>query len=418
MNQVELTAGAIDEGALRHTPRFRVFRRLSRRPVAIAAIVIIAIIYAAGLLAPLIAPYEFDDTDLRNTFAGPSADHWLGTDRLGRDVFSRLIWSAQTTVIFSVFTVVSGSLILGVSLGLMSGYFAGRVDNVIMRVADALYSVPTLLLLLIINVTMEDRVDAWFRDIEDFTGIGGLARSGVPELFLLSLALSIFGWVGMARLVRSQVLSLRETNYVLAAKAIGSSTSADPLSPPASSTDEFDGRDGHALIGGCGTSGGYAHLSRHRRRRPRELRYHDLPVRWTNKCTRAPAANLCARAGGRAADALLQPSRRRADGRSLASAEVTVGRVLTSGRRRSRKSRPIGVSSQAVRLWSESCATTSQPMSKASCGATQAAGAPASSRGRLMGSGRRSLPSTRTRRAAGPGRASWTPQRRSCGGAA
>jgi ABC-type dipeptide/oligopeptide/nickel transport system permease subunit len=225
MTQVELTAGTIDAADLRRTQRFRVFRRISRRPVAIAAIIIIVVIYAAGILAPLIAPYDFDDTDLRNTFAAPSADHWLGTDRLGRDVFSRLIWSAQTTVIFSVFTVASGSLILGVSLGLVSGYFGGKVDNVIMRSADALYSVPTLLLLLIINATMRDRVDAVFRDIESFTGIDGLARSGAPQLFLLSLALSIFGWVGMARLVRSQVLSLRETNYVLAAKSIGGTTS-------------------------------------------------------------------------------------------------------------------------------------------------------------------------------------------------
>jgi len=224
VNQAELTAGTIGAGEIRRTPRFRFFRRLLRRPVAVVAIIIIVTIYTAGILAPLIAPYDFDKTDLHNTFAGPSGDHLLGTDRLGRDVLSRLIWSAQTTVIFSVLTVVSGSLILGVSLGLTSGYFAGRVDNVIMRVADALYSVPTLLLVLIINVTLEDRVKEWFRDIEDFTGIGGLARSGAPNLFLLAMALSIFGWVGMARLVRSQVLSLRETNYVLAAKAIGGST--------------------------------------------------------------------------------------------------------------------------------------------------------------------------------------------------
>jgi ABC-type dipeptide/oligopeptide/nickel transport system permease subunit len=224
MRQVELTAGSIEDGALRQTPRFRVLRRIARRPVAVTAIVIILIIYTAGILAPVIAPYDFDDSDLRNTFAEPSADHWLGTDRLGRDVLSRLIWSAQTTVFFSVFTVVSGSLFLGVSLGLTAGYFAGKVDNIIMRVADALYSVPTILLLLIINATMEDRVDGWFRDVEDLTGIDGLTRSGLPQLFLLSLALSIFGWVAMARLVRSQVLSLRETNYVLAAKAIGSST--------------------------------------------------------------------------------------------------------------------------------------------------------------------------------------------------
>jgi ABC-type dipeptide/oligopeptide/nickel transport system permease subunit len=224
MNQGEMTAGTIGAGQVRRTPQWRTLRRLVRNPVAVVAVSIILIVYAVGILAPLIAPYDFDKTDLHNTFAGPSNDHLLGTDRLGRDVLSRLIWSAQTTVIFSVFTVLSGSLILGVSIGLLSGYLAGRSDTIIMRVADALYSVPTLLVVLIINVTMEDRVKEWFRDLEGFTGIGGLTRSGIPRLFLLSVALSIFGWVGMARLVRSQVLSLRETNYVLAARAIGSST--------------------------------------------------------------------------------------------------------------------------------------------------------------------------------------------------
>ena len=224
MNQAEVAAGALETAELRPVSPFRFLRRLLRRPVAVAAIIIIITIYGAGIFAPLIAPFDFDKTDLRNTFAGPSGDHWLGTDRLGRDVLSRLIWSAQTTVIISGLVVVGGSLILGVSLGLTSGYFAGTVDNVIMRVADALYSVPTFLLILIINASMGDRVDSLFRDIEDITGIGGLERSGAPNFFLLSVALSIFGWVGMARLVRSQVLSLREAHYVLAARALGSST--------------------------------------------------------------------------------------------------------------------------------------------------------------------------------------------------
>src|SRR5207245_3045869 len=178
----------------------------------------------AWFLTPLIIPHPLVVADLHNTFASPSCGHLLGTDRLGRDVLSRLVLSAQTMVIILALTVIGGSLILGVSLGLTTGYFAGRVDSVIMRVADALYSVPTFLLILIINATMKDLIKSLFHDIEDFSGIGGLVRSGAPNFFLLSLALSIFGWVGMARLVRSQVLSLRESNYVLAARAIGSST--------------------------------------------------------------------------------------------------------------------------------------------------------------------------------------------------
>jgi ABC-type dipeptide/oligopeptide/nickel transport system permease subunit len=192
--------------------------------VAVVAILLILFIYITGLLAPLIAPYEFDKTDLGHTFAGPSWEHLLGTDRLGRDVLSRIMWSAQTTVIISGLSIIAGSLILGVSLGLISGYVRGWVDNLIMRAADALQAVPTFLLLLIINATMKDRVKSVFTDVEDITGIGGIVKSGAPSFFLLTIAFSIFGWVGMARLVRSQVLSLREAEYVTAARAMGSST--------------------------------------------------------------------------------------------------------------------------------------------------------------------------------------------------
>ena len=117
------------------------------------------------------------------------------------------MWSAQTTIIISAITTVRGGLILGLSLGMTAGYYGGRVDNVIMRIGDTLHSVPTILLLIIINATMKDRVRDFFRDVEDFTGIPGLVRSGAPEIFLLSVGLSIFSWVGIARLVRSQVLS-------------------------------------------------------------------------------------------------------------------------------------------------------------------------------------------------------------------
>jgi len=109
-------------------------------------------------------------------------------------------------------------------LGLLAGYAGGRTDAIIMRLADGFYSVPTILLLLIINATLKDRVVDLFRDIEDFTGFPGLVSSGAPTYFLVFGALSIFGWVGMARLVRSQVLSLRESAYVLAARAAGAST--------------------------------------------------------------------------------------------------------------------------------------------------------------------------------------------------
>jgi peptide/nickel transport system permease protein len=208
---------------LAHSPSFRLLRRLARRPVAMLAVVIIFTVYAVGILAPFIAPHAFMDTELRNRYASPSWEHPLGTDELGHDMLSRVIWSAQTTVIVSLATIVTGSLVLGVTLGLISGYLGGLVDSIIMRMADLLHAVPTILLLVIFNATMKDRIEDAFKDIESFTGVGGLVDKGVPQYFLLSLAFSIFGWIGLARLIRSQVLSLRESAYVMAARAAGAS---------------------------------------------------------------------------------------------------------------------------------------------------------------------------------------------------
>lgn len=224
MTYTDISAQSIEEAEVSPAPSFRLLRRLLRRPVAVAALIVIVIIYSAGILAPWIAPYSFTQTDFENVLAGPSWDHPFGTDRLGRDVLSRVIWSAQTTVIVSGIAMFTGSLVLGVTLGLISGYARGWVDTLIMRVAEAFYAVPTLLLLLIINATMLERVKSLFRDIESWTGLTWLVSSGMPSYFLVFGALALFGWVGMARLIRSQVLSLRETDFVLAARAAGAST--------------------------------------------------------------------------------------------------------------------------------------------------------------------------------------------------
>ncbi len=224
MSLAEAPADVWGEAAAPRPAGFRFLRRLLRRPLAVAALLVILTVYLAGVLAPWVAPYGFNETDFRSRFSGPTWEHPLGTDRLGRDLLSRVIWSAQTTTIISVAAVATGGLALGVSLGLLAGYAGGRTDAIIMRLADGFYSVPTILLLLIINATLKDRVVDLFRNIEDFTGFPGLVSSGAPTYFLVFGALSIFGWVGMARLVRSQVLSLRESAYVLAARAAGAST--------------------------------------------------------------------------------------------------------------------------------------------------------------------------------------------------
>ena len=205
-------------------PSFLLLRRLARRRLAVIALVVIAVIYLAGITAPITAPHGFSEVDFENTFAGPSLDHPFGTDRLGRDMLSRVMWAAQTTVIISAAAMLTGGLVLGVTLGLLSGYAGGRIDNVIMRVGDAFFGLPDILLLLLITATVRPRVDAFFDNFDDWPVMGGLIDSGLPDYFLVFGVLALFGWVGMARIVRSQVLALRETDYVMAARAAGAGT--------------------------------------------------------------------------------------------------------------------------------------------------------------------------------------------------
>ena len=205
-------------------PSFRLLRRLARKRLAVVALVVIGVIYLAGILAPIAAPYGFADTDFGDTFAGPSLEHPFGTDRLGRDMLSRVMWASQTTVIISAAAILTGGLALGVSLGLLAGYAGGRIDNLIMRVADAFFGLPEILLLLMITATIRPRVNDLFDKLNGWPVLGGLNEAGLPDYFLIFGALSLFGWVGMARIVRSQVLSLRETDYVLAARAAGART--------------------------------------------------------------------------------------------------------------------------------------------------------------------------------------------------
>ena len=212
------------EAENQQSPSFRALRRLMRRPVAVVAIFIIVVIYGAGILAPWVAPHGFNEADFQNRYAEPSLEHPLGTDSLGRDLLSRAIWSAQTTVIVSVAAVLTGGLFLGVTAGLAAGYAGGRTDSIIMRAADTFASVPTILLVLIITATLLPRVIDLARDVEDLTGADWIVSSGAPSYFLVFGALAIFGWTGIARVVRSQVLALRQEPYVTAARASGAGT--------------------------------------------------------------------------------------------------------------------------------------------------------------------------------------------------
>lgn len=197
--------------------------RLLRKRIAVAAIVTIVVIYGAGILAPWVAPFGYNQQNLDAARQGPSLAHPLGTDWNGRDMLSRIIWSAQTTVIITVAAIFTGGLVIGVSLGLLSGYVGGRVDTLIMRLGDVFFALPGLLMMIMITATVRPRVVELARDFESWSGIGGIVSSGVPDYFLVFGVLSLFSWVGTARIIRSQVLALRESDYVVAARAMGAS---------------------------------------------------------------------------------------------------------------------------------------------------------------------------------------------------
>jgi ABC-type dipeptide/oligopeptide/nickel transport system permease subunit len=198
-------------------------RRLLRKKIGVTCLAIIFIMYGSGVLAPLVTPYGYNDQNLSIAKQGPSIGHPFGTDRLGRDILTRIIYGLRTTVIITVVTLVTGSLFLGVSLGLMAGYFGRLVDTVIMRVGEVTSAFPDLFLVLIIVSTLRPPMVNWLRGVEDTLGVD-IVRLGVADYFILSLALAVFSWFGMARLVRGQVLQAREDQYVEAARSIGSTT--------------------------------------------------------------------------------------------------------------------------------------------------------------------------------------------------
>lgn len=167
--------------------------------LAAASAVVIIIIALAAIFAPLVAPYDPTAQDLANRLQGMSMEHIFGTDQLGRDVFSRMIYGARISLCIGIFPTLI-SMILGTILGLMSGYLGKTVDFIIMRLADITMAFPSLLLAMVVMYTL---------------------GNGIINIFL---ALTIVSWAGTARVVRSQTLSLREMEYVEAARSMGVSS--------------------------------------------------------------------------------------------------------------------------------------------------------------------------------------------------
>ena len=175
------------------------WRRFRRNRLAVAALGFILLQAAAAAGAHWLAPYNPYQSDFTVTWQKPSARHWCGTDDLGRDVFSRLLYGARISLSVGVLSQLAAALV-GLPLGAWAGLRGGRADYLVMRLIDVLSSLPAMLFYILLLVSLG-------------AGFGNMI-----------LALAATGWIGLARLVRGQVLTLKETDYVRAARAMGGST--------------------------------------------------------------------------------------------------------------------------------------------------------------------------------------------------
>lgn len=191
-------------GSAQGAERSRVWRKFVRNPAAIAGALILLTVIGAAVFAPLVAPHEPTRQSLIRRFtppiwtAGGKATYVLGTDQVGRDILSRMIHGARVSLMVGVSAVLV-SLVVGVTLGLLSGFLQGRVDTAIMTVVDVTLSFPQLLL-----------------------ALAFVAALG-PSLLTIIIVLGLTGWERYTRVVRAEVLALREKDFVEAARAIGAS---------------------------------------------------------------------------------------------------------------------------------------------------------------------------------------------------
>ncbi|NRR02888.1 ABC transporter permease [Brevibacillus sp. RS1.1] len=180
----------------------QVARKLVRNKLAMVGLTLIVMLIAMAIIGPHLVPYSYSDQSLLNANQEISSEHWFGTDELGRDMFSRTWYGARISLIIGISAALI-DLVIGVTVGGIAGYMAGRgkkgdrIDTIIMRLIEVLYGLPYLLVVIMLMVVME------------------------PGIVTIIIALSATGWVGMARLVRGQILQLKNQEFIMAAQVLG-----------------------------------------------------------------------------------------------------------------------------------------------------------------------------------------------------
>ena len=179
-----------------HIPPPGLWTRFRRHKLAVISIAVVALMTAMCAAAPLLTGYEFDAIDLGSIREAPSLDHWMGTDDLGRDLFTRILYGGRVSILIGVLSAVIGTL-LGSTVGSVAGFYGGRLDNVLMRTTDVAYAIPTLPLLIV---------------LASYTAATGGS---------MALIIGLLSWMTTARVVRGEVLSIKEMAYVEAARSLG-----------------------------------------------------------------------------------------------------------------------------------------------------------------------------------------------------
>ncbi len=175
-------------------------RRLRHNRLAIAGLWIIVALLIVAVVGPMLSPYTYEQQDLDNTYQSPTFQHPFGTDQLGRDQLTRVMYGSRISLAVGL-VCAALNFIIGVTYGGIAAYFGGKVDDIMMRIVDILYGIPTIIIVILLTVIFKDR--------------------GVNPLVNVFIAIGLTYWLPMARIVRGEILSLKEREFALAAKTIG-----------------------------------------------------------------------------------------------------------------------------------------------------------------------------------------------------
>lgn len=209
-----------------------VLRRFRKHRMAMISLGALMVVFLASLLAPVLAPFPRDATGLAPRFSPPltvynGQMHWLGTDHVGRDFFTRLLYAARITLSISFFAATLATLI-GMTLGAFAGYFRGLVDSIVMRILEFMASIPDFPILLIVASILASRPESLPipRFVLDTMGALMLLSpvgNERAQVVVIIVVLTAFGWISAARLMRGMVLSVRERDFIEATRALGAS---------------------------------------------------------------------------------------------------------------------------------------------------------------------------------------------------